>query len=99
MKTKDQSAQDSDVKLIGKYMEKKFMPIIAVFVVVNVVLIFVFDALGTNREISALSLAICCGLVGAFSRRYMKRKFMSIWTGQGAGTDRTPWTKEETSRH
>ena len=98
MKTKDQSAQDSDVKLISKFMVKKFTPIAAVFIVVNVVLILVINALGANREISALVLLICGGLIGAFSRRYMKRKFMPIWTGQGAGTDRTRWAKEETSR-
>jgi hypothetical protein len=98
MKTKDQSAQESDEKLLGDYFVKKFTPIAVVLIVAHMVLILVLDALDMNREISALLLIICGGLIGVLSRRYMKRKFMSIWTSQGGGTDQTPWAKEATSR-
>lgn len=80
-------------------MQKTLTPIATVYVVANVVLIMVLDALGTNREITTVILLICGGLFGALCRRYTKRKLMPIWKGQGANTEQNPLIKEEIPRH
>lgn len=99
MKAKDQSTRESDEKLLGNYFVKKFTPIAVVFIVAHMVLFLVLDALGTSREISALVLLICGGLAGALSRRHMKREFMALWSGRGAGAEQNLSTKEETPPH